>query len=40
MIKVQGTSSEKYVVSAANLDTNFNYTKNGNIPSGIIDGAT
>ena len=40
MIKVQGTSSEKYVVSAANLDTNFNYTKNGNVPSGIIDAST
>jgi hypothetical protein len=40
MIKVQGTSSEKYVLSAANLDTNFNYTDNNNIPSGIIDGAT
>jgi hypothetical protein len=40
MIKVQGTSSEKYVVSAANLDTDFNYTDNNNTPSGIIDGAT
>lgn len=39
MIKVQGTTSEKYVVSAANLDTDFNYT-DGNTPSGIIDGLT
>lgn len=40
MIKVQGTSSEKYVLAAANLDTDFNYTDNNNVPSGIIDGAT
>lgn len=40
MIKVQGTSSEKYVVSAANLDTDFNYTQNNNVPSGLIDGET
>ena len=40
MIKVQGTSSEKYVLSAANLDTDFNYTENNNVPSGIKDGTT
>lgn len=40
MIKVQGTSSEKYVLSAANLDTNFDYKKNGNIPTGFIDTKT
>ena len=40
MIKVQGTSSEKYVVAAANLDTDFNYTANGNVPTGIINGTT
>ncbi len=37
MIKVQGTSSEKYVVSAANIDTDFVYTKNNNVPSGWKD---
>jgi hypothetical protein len=38
--KVQGTSSEKYVVAAANLDTDFNYTEDGNQPSGLIDAKT
>ena len=37
MIKVQGTSSEQYVVAAANIDTDFNYTKNGNVPTGLRD---
>lgn len=40
MIKVQGTSSEKYVLAAANLDTNFNFTENNNKPTGLIDTAT
>jgi hypothetical protein len=40
MIKVQGTSSEKYVLAAANLDTDFNYTKKNNVPSGFIDAKT
>lgn len=40
MIKVQGTSSEKYVVAAANLDTDFNFTDKGNVPSGIRDVAS
>lgn len=40
MIKVQGTSSEKYVVAAANIDSDFQYTDNGNEPSGIIDTST
>lgn len=40
MIKVQGTSSEKYVVAAANLDTDFNFTDDGNIPTGLIDTAS
>jgi hypothetical protein len=26
MIKVQGTSSERYVAAAANLDSDFNFT--------------
>ena len=37
MIKVQGTSSEKYVVSAANLDTDFDYHEGDYVPSGILD---
>ena len=40
MIKVQGTSSEKYVLSAANLDTDFQFTDNNNVPSGLIDTKT
>ena len=40
MIKVQGTSSERYVVSAANLDTDFEYDKDGNAPTGLIDVAS
>jgi hypothetical protein len=37
MIRVQGTSSEKYVISAANLDTDFNYTKGEGTPTGLLD---
>ena len=37
MIKVQGTSSEAYVLAAANIDTDFQCTDNGNIPSGLKD---
>lgn len=38
MIKVQGTSSEKYVVAAANLDSDFyNFDKEEYIPTGFID---
>lgn len=42
MIKVQGTSSERYVDAAANIDTDFNYTDTADIypPSGLIDTAT
>lgn len=40
MIKVQGTSSEKYVVSAANIDTDFQYSENGNIPTGLMEVET
>lgn len=37
-IKVQGTSSEKYVVSAANIDSDFYDTENGG--TGFIDTTT
>lgn len=39
VIKVQGTSSEKYVVSAANIDSDFWYTDSDNpyTPTGFID---
>ena len=42
MIKVQGTSSERYVDAAANIDTDFNYMDTADIypPSGLIDTAT
>ena len=41
MIKVQGTSSEKYVAAAANIDTDFNYTSSPDYPpTGWIDAKT